>query len=68
MTGTSGSGDGCDRVFKYREEAEAYLAKHGSTGVMGGYVRPLYALPLFMFKNPFKHQLIMRPPLEIEPR
>lgn len=66
-TGVAGRGDGCNRIFKYKEEAEAYLSEHESVGVMGGYVQPLYALPRFMFKNPFQHQAVIRPPLDIEP-
>lgn len=39
-TGTAGRDDGCDRPFWQREDALAYVRKHG------GYVQPLtYAAP-----------------------
>jgi hypothetical protein len=65
ITGVAGSGDGCNRPFWQRDDAVAYVEKHGGVGVMGGFVRPLYELPSFMATNPEERMGVIRPPLAL---
>lgn len=41
-TGTAGASEGCNKPFWLRDEAIAYVQKHG------GYIKPLFETPMVM--------------------